>query len=82
LTLKNSDEVAKAFQTIYRCSPLMWPKMLQVDPRPEFIGAATQEMEKRKTYIRCGRAEIHCDQAIVERFNRNLAERMNEAKFP
>ena len=32
LTLKNSDEVAKAFQTIYKRSPSMWPEMLQVDP--------------------------------------------------
>ena len=76
LTSKNSDEVAKAFQTIYRRSPLTWPQMLQVDPGREFMGAVTQEMEKHKTYIRRGRAEIHRDQAIVERFNRTLAERL------
>ena len=29
-----------------------------------------------KTYIRRGRAETHRDQAIVERFNRTLAERL------
>ena len=73
LTSKNSDEVAKAFQTIYRRSPLTWPKMLQVDPGREFMGAFTKEMEKHKTYIRRGRAEIHRDQAIVERFNRTQA---------
>ena len=33
-------------------------------------------MEKHKTYIRCGRVNIHCDQAIVERFKRTLAERL------
>ena len=33
-------------------------------------------MEKHKTYIRRGRTEIHRDQAIVERFNRTLAERL------
>ena len=33
-------------------------------------------MEKHKTYIRCGRAETNRDQAIVERFNRTLAERL------
>ena len=32
LTLKISDEVAQAFQKIYRRSPLKWPQMLQVDP--------------------------------------------------
>ena len=42
--------------------------MLQVDPGREFMGAVTKEMEKHKTYIRRGRAEIHRDQAIAERF--------------
>ena len=39
LTSKNSDEVAKAFQSIYRRSPLTWPHMLQVDPGREFMSA-------------------------------------------
>ena len=76
LTSKDSNEVAKAFQTIYRHSPLIWPQMLQVDPGCEFMGGVTKEMEKHKTYIRRGRTEIHRDQAIVERFNRTLAERL------
>ena len=76
LTSKNSDEVAKAFQSIYKRSPLTWPHTLQVDPGREFMGAVTKEMEKHKTYIRRGRTEIHRDQGIVERFNRTLAERL------
>ena len=76
LASKNSDEVAKAFQSIYWRSPLTWPQMLQVDPGREFMGAVTKEMEKHKTYIRRGRTEIHRDQAIVERLNRTLAERL------
>ena len=76
LTSKDSAEVAKAFQSIYRRSPLTWPQMLQVDPGREFMGSVTQEMEKHKTYIRRGRTEIHRDQAIVERFNRTLSERL------
>ena len=42
------------------------------------MGAVTKEMEKKqnKTAIRRGRTEIHRDQAIVERFNRTLAERL------
>ena len=76
LTSKNSDEVAKAFQTIYRRSPLTWPQILQVDPGREFMGAVTKEMEKHETFIRRGRVDIHRDQAVVERFNRSLAERL------
>ena len=76
LTSKNSDEVARAFQAIYKRSPLTWPNMLQVDPGREFMGAVTKEMEKHKTYIGRGRTEIHRDQGIVERFNRTLAERL------
>ena len=76
LTLKDSGEVAKAFQSIYKRSPLTWPQMLQVDPGREFMGGVTKEMEKHKTYIRRGRTEIHRHQAIVERFNRTLAERL------
>ena len=76
LTSKDSNEVAKAFQAIYKRGPLTWPQMLQVDPGREFMGGVTKEMEKHKTYLRRGRAEIHRDQAIVERFNRTLAERL------
>jgi len=50
LTSKTSDEVAQAFQKIYKHSPLKWPEMLQVDPGHEFMGVVTKEMEKHKTY--------------------------------
>lgn len=40
------------------------------------MGAVTKEMDKHKTNIPRGRTEIHRDQAIVERFNRTLAERL------
>ena len=76
LTSKDSSEVAKAFQSIYRRSPLTWPHLLQVEPGREFMGSVTKEMESHKTYIRRGCTEIHRDQAIVERFNRTLAERL------
>ena len=40
------------------------------------MGGVTKAMENNKTAIRRGRTEIHRDQAIVERFNRTLAERL------
>ena len=40
------------------------------------MGSVTKEMENHKTYIRRGRTEIHRYQAIVERFNPTLAERL------
>ena len=76
LTSKNSDEVVLAFQKIYKRSPLEWPEMLRVDPWREFMGAVTKEMDKHQTFIRGGRVNIHRDKAIVERFNRTLAERL------
>ena len=76
LTSKNSDEVALGFQKIYKRSPLTWPELLQVDPGREFMGSVTKLMENHKTRIRRGRVEIHRDQAIVERFNQTLAERL------
>ena len=76
LTSKESDEVSKAFQRICKRWPLKWPQLLQVDPGREFMGAVTKVMKYNKTSIRRGRTEIHRDQAIVERFNRTLAERL------
>ena len=76
LTSKESDEVSKAFQRVYKRGPLKWPQLLQVDPGRMFMGNVTKVMQNNKTAIRRGRTEIHRDQAIVERFNRTLAERL------
>ena len=74
--LEKSVKVQNLPYPLLRAQPLKWPQMLQVDPGREFMGAVTKEMKKHKTYIRRGRAEIHRDQAIVERFNCTLAERL------
>ena len=81
LTSKESDEVSKAFQRMYKRGPLKWPQLLQVDPGCEFMGNVTKVMQNNKTAIRRGRTEIHRDQAIVERFNRTLAERLFEYQY-
>ena len=46
LTSKDSAEVASAFQKIYKCGPLKWPQLLQVDPGRKFMDAVTKEMAK------------------------------------
>ena len=76
LASKESDEVSKAFQRICKRGPLKWPQLLQVDPGREFMGSVTKVKKNNKTDFRRGRTETHRDQAIVERFNRTLAERL------
>ena len=75
LTSKDSSEVSKAFRKIYK-GPLKWPKIRQVDPGREFMGAVTEEMKKHDVRIRRGNVNVHRDQGIVERFNRSLSERL------
>ena len=43
LTSKGAAEVAEALFRIYKRSPLKWPKLLQVDPGKEFMGAVSQQ---------------------------------------
>ena len=45
-------------------------------PRARAMGAVSREMEKHGTSFHRGPVEVHRDQAIVERFNRILAERL------
>ena len=68
LTTKEAEEVAAALERIYSRGPLKWPKLLQVDPGREFMGAVNQLLSKQNVEVRRGRVDIHRDQAIVERF--------------
>jgi transposase InsO family protein len=76
LSTKEAKEVADALSRIYRRGPLKWPKLLQVDPGREFMGAVSQTLAKHGVSVRRGRVDVHRDQGIVERFNRTLAERL------
>jgi len=76
LATKEAREVADALSRIYRRGPLKWPKLLQVDPGREFMGAVNQLLAKHGVQVRRGRVDVHRDQGIVERFNRTLAERL------
>ena len=76
LATKEAKEVVDALSRIYSRGPLTWPKLLQVDPGREFMGVVNTLLAKHNTKVKRGRVNIHRDQAIVERFNRTLAERL------
>ena len=81
LMSKTAAEVADALSRIYKRGPLKWPKLLQVDPGREFMGAVSQLLAKHKVKVRRGRVDIHRDQGIVERWNRTLAERLFQFQY-
>ena len=76
LTSKTAAEVADALSRIYRRGPLKWPKLLQVDPGREFMGAVSQLLAKHSVQVRRSQVDIHRDQGIIERWNRTLPERL------
>ena len=73
---KEATDIAGTFRRIYTRGPLRWGEFLQVDPSGEFMGVVTKLMKVNGTTIRLGRVDIRRDQAIVERFNRTLTERL------
>ena len=81
LTSKTAAEVADALSRIYRRGPLKWPKLLQVDPGREFMGAVSQLLAKHSVQVRRGRVDIHRDQGVVKRWNRTLAVRLFEHQY-
>ena len=75
LTSKESEEVAKAFERIYK-RELDWPKRIMVDPGKEFMGSVTRLMSSYNVKIQRSEAGNHRAQAFVERANRTLGERL------
>jgi len=61
LATKEAKGVADALSSIYKRGPLKWPKLLQVDPGREFIGAVSQLLAKHNVEVRRGRADLHWD---------------------
>ena len=55
---------------------MTWPKLLQYDPGKEFQGAFAKLLKKQKVRSRVGEVNNHRDQALVERFNQTLANRL------
>lgn len=81
LTDKSATEVAAALGRIYKRGSLTWPRLLQVDPGREFMGAVNQLLAKHDVQVRRGRVNAHRDQGIVERFNRTISERLFGAQY-
>ena len=75
LTSKESQEVAKAFERIYK-RRLGWPNRIMVDPGKEFMGHVTKLMDRHNVKIQRSEAGNHRAQAFVERANRTLGERL------
>ena len=55
LTSKTAAEVADALSRIYKRGPLKWPKLLQVDPGREFMGAVGQLLVILPAWWSCSR---------------------------
>ncbi len=70
LTSKEINEVAKAFEKIYK-EPLKFPNLLQVDSGKEFMGSVNKLMDDKGVTI--GNVNIHRDQGIL---NRTLGEKL------
>jgi len=83
LTSKNSSEVAKAFKKIYDNpnNPLTYPTLLQCDGGKEFMGETSKIMEARNVTIRVIGAYSHRGLALVERFNKTLAEMLYKIQY-
>jgi len=47
LTDKSAAEVAKALSRVYKRGPITWPRLLQVAPGREFMGAVNQLLAKQ-----------------------------------
>ena len=68
--------MAKAFKKVYNNSkcPLIWPKLLMVDPGSEFKSNCKKLIKKHNIKIKIGTS--YRSQGIVERFNHTLAEKL------
>jgi transposase InsO family protein len=76
LSSKNANEVSSALVTIYNRGGLKYPKLIHVDSGNEFKGAFNQLLKKHNILVRRGIPKNHRQQALVENFNKVLAERL------
>ena len=75
LTSKYSSEVSRGIENIYS-RRLKWPETIIVDPGTEFMGNVTKIMKNKSVKIQRSEANNHRAQALVERANRTIAEKL------
>jgi len=83
LTSKKSSEVAKAFRKIYGDpnNPLTYLTLLQCDGGTKFKKSVSQLMEAHNVTIRVIGAYSYRGLALVERFNKTLAEMLYKIQY-
>ncbi len=75
LSTKYSKEVSTAFEKIYS-RRLKYPKTIIVDPGTEFMGSVISIMKDKSVIMQRSEANNHRAQALVERANRTIAEKL------
>ncbi|CAG8802508.1 3371_t:CDS:1, partial [Racocetra persica] len=83
LMSKKSSKVTKAFKKIYNSHNylLTWPRLLQTDNGQEWIGETSRIIEEHGVIIRVIGPYSHRGTAIVERFNKTLAEILYKIQY-
>jgi len=76
LKKKTALLTAQAIEKIYDTTPLKFPKQLNIDKGSEFKREVLELYTKHNTKINISETGYHKATAMVERFNRTLAERL------
>lgn len=76
LKKKTALLTAQAIEKIYDTTPLKFPKQLNIDKGSEFKREVLELYTKHNTKINTSETGFHKATAMVERFNRTLAERL------
>ena len=73
---RTSETVKKAIEKIYKETKLKFPKEINVDKGSEFKSAVLDLYKKNDTQVNVSETSHHKATAMVERYNRTLAERI------
>jgi len=73
---KSSNSVLKAIQKIYDNTKLKFPDQINIDKGSEFKSEVLDYYKKHNAVVNVSETGFHKSTAMVERFNRTLAERI------